>query len=85
MAVIMSAIAAARPPTADLRPLAAMAATSERPARVGVSTSQYVVVGWLDGSVAEFEPRRLPHGLSPPAAWAGERVQGLDAEISRDL
>ena len=40
MAVIMAATAAARPPTVDLRPLAAMAATSERPAMVGVSTSQ---------------------------------------------
>ena len=40
MAVIMAAAAATRPPTVDLRPLAAIAATSERPAMVGVSTSQ---------------------------------------------
>ena len=55
MAVIMAATAAARPPTVDLRPLAAMAATSERPARVGVSTGQYVAAGWLGERVAELE------------------------------
>jgi hypothetical protein len=70
MAVIMAATAAARPPTVDLRPLAAMAATSERPARVGVSTGQYVAAGWLGERVAELEvsgrPRTLPRGHSGP-------------------
>ena len=65
MAVIMSATAAARPPTVDLRPLAAMAATSERPARVGVSTSQYVAAGRLGGRGSEFE---RPRGGRAPLA-----------------
>ena len=63
MAVIMSATAAARPPTVDLRPLAAMAATSERPARVGVSTSQCVAAGWLRERVAELEASGPPGTL----------------------
>ena len=91
MAVIMAATAAARPPTVDLRPLAAMAATSERPARVGVSTGQYVAAGWLGERVAELEvsgrPRTLrrreevvvhgtPTGESNPAATSKSWWQG---------
>ena len=63
MVVIMAAAAAARPPTVDLRPLAAMAATSERPARVGVSTGQYVAAGWLGERVAELEVSGRPRTL----------------------
>ena len=65
MAVIRAATAAARPPTVDLRPLAAMAATSERPARVGVSTSQYVATGWLGERVTEFELSAATHVPTP--------------------
>ena len=52
-----------RPPVIDLRPLAAMAATSERPARVGVSTGQYVAAGWLGERVAELEVSGRPRTL----------------------
>jgi len=65
MAAATAAAAAARPPTVDLPPLAAMAATSERPARVGVSTSQYVAAGRLGGRGSEFE---RPRGGRAPVA-----------------
>ena len=91
MAVVMAATAATRPPTVDLRPLAAMAATSERPARVGVGSSQHMAMGWLGERVAEFEvsgrPRTLrrreevvvhgtPTGESNPAATSKSWWQG---------
>lgn len=66
MAVIMAVVAAVPRPTVDLRPLAAMAATSERPARVGVSTSQYVAAGWLGERVAELEISGPPRTLRTP-------------------
>ena len=64
MAAAAVAVMAARPPAVDLWPLAAMAAASERPARVGEGTGECVVMGWLGARVAEFERwrrRRAPY------------------------
>ena len=86
MAVVMAATAAARPPTVDLRPLAAMAATSERPARVGMGTGQYVAAGWLGGRAAEFERWRrrcAPYHAEKSRACLRMMVEELQWNLSQ--
>ena len=91
MAAAAIVAVAARAPAVDVRPLAAMAAAIERPARVGVGSSQHMAMGWLGERVAEFEvsgrPRTLrrreevvvhgtPTGESNPAATSKSWWQG---------
>ena len=58
-----------RPQAIELRPSAAKAATSERPVRVEVGTSQHVVMGRLGRRVGEFEPWRLPRTSTRRKGW----------------
>ena len=60
VAVAAAVAARPRPPAVEPRPSASMAATNERPVRVGEGTGEHMAVGWLKGKGTEFELRRLP-------------------------
>ena len=86
MAVVMAATAAARPPTVDLRPLAAMAATSERPARVGVGTGERGLRGGRAEASLSSSSRsgRAPSDAVKSLLSFRMMVEELEVEVARE-
>ena len=84
--VAVAAAAAARPPAFYRRPLAAMATTSERPARVGVGTGERGLRGGrAEGSLSSSSRSgRAPSDAVKSLLSFRMMVEELEVEVARE-